>query len=244
MESHELMFELSHKVRLDSIQLLQKEPRRLSKIANELDITTSEAARHLERLVKANIIEKKSDSNYHLTPFGRIILLDLPKISFLTNNIGYFQNHDLSPIPIDIQSLDPISKCEFSHGTLENISIIEDITAEADKFVWSMSDQIFRGLKKQIVKKLEKGIEFRMIFPSNVVIPPEYEPTKDRKIEIRTINYVELAEKLNEQRAGIALPDLTGNIDYSEVLVSNNEFFHRWIYFIFEHYWNLAKPLY
>ena len=54
MESHELMFELSHKVRLDSIQLLQKEPSRLSKIANELDITTSEAARHLERLVKAN----------------------------------------------------------------------------------------------------------------------------------------------------------------------------------------------
>jgi predicted transcriptional regulator len=244
MESHELMFELSHKVRLDSIQLLQKEPMRLSNIADELDITTSEAARHLERLVKANIIEKKSDSNYHLTPFGRIILLDLPKISFLTNNISYFQNHDLSPIPIDIQSLDPISKCEFSHGTLENISIIEDITTEAEKFVWTMSDQIFRGLKKHIVKKLEKGIEFRMIFPSNVVIPPEYEPKKGRRIEIRTINYVEIAVKLNEQRAGIALPDLTGNIDYSEVLVSDNEFFHRWIYFIFEHYWNLAKPIY
>lgn len=244
MESYELMFELSHKVRLDSIQLLQKEPKRLTTIAGELDITTSEASRHLERLCKANIIEKRADSNYHLTPFGRIILLDLPKISFLTNNIKYFQTHDLSPIPIDIQSLDPISKSNFSHGTLENISIIEDITAEAEKFVWSMTDQIFRGLKKQIAKKLDKGIEFRMIFPENVVIPPEYEPKRGRNIEIRTLNYVELAVKLNEGRAGFALPDLTGNIDYSEVLVSDNEFFHRWIYFIFEHYWRLAKPIF
>ena len=169
MESYELMFELSHKVRLDSIHLLQKTPKRLSSIADELDITTSEAARHLERLCKANIIEKRADSNYHLTPFGRIILLDLPKINFLTNNIKYFQTHDLSPIPIDIQSLDPISKCEFSHGTLENISIIEDITNEAEKFVWSMSDQIFRGLKKQIAKKLDKGIEFKMIFQEDVI---------------------------------------------------------------------------
>jgi predicted transcriptional regulator len=244
MESYELMFELSHKVRLDSIQLLQKEPKRLSSIANELDITTSEASRHLERLCKANIIEKKADSNYHLTPFGKIILLDLPKIRFLTNNITYFQTHDLSPIPIDIQSLDPISKSNFSHGTLENISIIEDVTSEAEKFVWSMTDQIFRGLKKQIAKKLDMGIEFKMIFPGDVVIPKEYERKKGRNVEIRTLNYVELALKLNEQRAGIALPDLTGNIDYSEVLVSENEFFHRWIYFIFEHYWNLAKPIY
>ena len=128
--------------------------------------------------------------------------------------------------------------------TIHSISIIEDFTLEAEKFIWSMSDQVFRSLTKLITKKLNNGIEFRMIFPEDVIIPSEYEAKKDRKIEIRTLNYVDMSVKLNERRAGISLPDLNGTIDYSEVLVSDNEFFHRWIYFIFEHYWNLAKPIY
>ena len=74
MEINELMFELSHADRLIALKLLREDPMRLSKISEALDVTSAEGFRQVERLTRAELIEKKANNHYHITSFGDIAL--------------------------------------------------------------------------------------------------------------------------------------------------------------------------
>ena len=63
--------EIASAQRLSIITLLYEEKFTISAMAKKLDATVPEVHRNFGRLTKAKIIEKDTDSNYHLTVFGR-----------------------------------------------------------------------------------------------------------------------------------------------------------------------------
>ena len=99
MTVSELLFEISGSTRFDILQALNSTPFGFTKISEQVDITTSEASRQIARLIKADLIEKSSDSMYHITPFGRLLLSFIPGIDYIYNNRDYFLLHDTAPLP-------------------------------------------------------------------------------------------------------------------------------------------------
>ena len=65
MDPNKLVFELSHPDRVAILDTLEKEPMRISQIAEALKLNTAEASRHLGRLSDSKIIQKGNDSLFH-----------------------------------------------------------------------------------------------------------------------------------------------------------------------------------
>lgn len=243
MESHSLMFELSHPERLKILNMLKKNPMRLSHISKKLEVTTAEVSRHLERLAKARLIERDSESNYNITPFAHIILSEVSNFDYLTKNIDFFLTHMLSSIPEHLQWFNSMAKGGFSEGTLEISSMIKETSVNAKKFISVISDEIMRGLVDLDCKKNDEGVVFKKIYPKDAQIPPEYEKRMGESFEIRTLKEIPLSLKMNEKIAGVALRDLHGKVDLSLGIVGEDESFKEWVGAIFDYYWDKAKPI-
>ena len=241
MNDHELMFELSHPSRLKALHILSEKPHRLTDISKVLDLTSAEISRHLGRLTEANLITKDNDGRYTLTSFGGIILFELSKLNFLTDHKQYFINHDLSVIPQELQWLNAMSTSEMIEGTLEIMSMIEDLTKNAKKKVLFISDQPMRAIVNINLQMAKSGVEFKMIYPKGSTVPDEYHPKKKIPIDVRLLDNVPLSMKLNEIRGGLALPDLNGKVDYGFALMGSKPQFMRWIELLFDYYWQKAE---
>lgn len=243
MESHGLMFELSHPERLHILHLLEKKPMRLSQISNKLKITTAEVSRHLDRLSKAKLIDRDSESSFYITHFSSIILAEIARFDFLTDNTDFFLNHDLSPIPGHLHWLESMATGEFTKGTLETTSLIKDISVNAEDYIFVISAEVMRGMVDIDCERHDEGVIFKKIYPENADIPEEYTTRLGESFEIRTLENVPLGLKIGKRMGGVALRDNGGKVDYSMALVGERESFRLWVRAIFDHYWDEAKPL-
>lgn len=241
MNDHELMFELSHPSRLRALQILSEKPHRLTDISKVLDLTSAEISRHLGRLTEANLITKDNDGKYILTSFGGIILFELSKLNFLTDHKQFFINHDLSVIPQELQWLNAMSTSEMIEGTLEIMSMVEDLTMNANRYIHLISADPLRAIVPITVNMAKKGIEVKIIYQKGAKVPEDYRPKKKLPIEVRLLDEVIFALKLNEKTAGIALPDLDGKIDFGFALMGSKPQFMRWIELLFDYYWQKAE---
>jgi predicted transcriptional regulator len=237
------MFELSHPERLKILHILDEKPMRLSHISKELDITTAEVSRHLDRLGNARLIERDPDSNYNLTPFAIIVLSEMANFDFLIENVEYFLSHDMVSIPDHLHWYNAMSKGEFRGGTLEISSMIKETSANAKKYVYVMSEEVMRVLVELDCQKHDSGVIFKKIYPKGTDFPPEYMDRLDDTFQLRTMEKLPLALKMNEKIAGVALHDMSGKVDLSMGLVGEEESFRKWVGAIFDYYWGKAKSV-
>ncbi|UCF08406.1 MAG: helix-turn-helix domain-containing protein [Thermoplasmata archaeon] len=241
MNDHELMFELSHPGRLETLRILKEKPHRLTDISKVLDLTSAEVSRHLGRLSRAQLVDKDGEGRYRLSPFGDIILQELSKFNFLTTHNEYFSTHDFSVVPEELRWLSPLSSARIVKGTLEIMSIVEDLTRGAKKQVCVMSDQAMRSMVDLTVKRAEEGVSMRFIYQKGADVPKEYKPKKGLPIEVRLVDEVKMSQKYNQKVAGIALPNLQGKVDYGFALMGEDAQFLKWIELLFNYFWQKGK---
>jgi predicted transcriptional regulator len=170
-----------------------------------------------------------------------VILHELSNLKFLTKHNQYFLNHDLSVIPDELRWLNALSKCEVVKGTLEIMSMVEDLTKNAKKHVRFMASQPMRAMVDINHQRAKKGVDFRIIYPSGVEVPKVYRPKKGLSLEVRLLEKVNFSMKLNEDIAGLVLPDLDGKIDYEFGLMGEEPKFRRWSELLFDYFWEQAE---
>ena len=78
--------ELASEQRLNIIKNVAKNKLNISKLANILDATKPEIHRNVTRLTKAGLIEKNTDGDYGLTVYGNAVLVQIPSLTFFTEN--------------------------------------------------------------------------------------------------------------------------------------------------------------
>jgi predicted transcriptional regulator len=243
MESYGLMFELSHPERLKVLKMLSENHMRLSHISNNLEVTTAEVSRHLDRLTKARLIERDSENYFYITPFADVVLSEYSNFEFLTKNLEYFINHNLTLLPAHLHWFNFMAKGEFVKGTLEISSMIKETSANAKKHIKVISAEVMRGLVELDCKRNDEGIVYRKIYPKDAEFPKEYTERMGDTFEIKTLEYIPLALKMNEKLAGIVFRDMSGKVDYSYGLVGEDPDFMLWIEAIFDYFWKKAKPV-
>ena len=239
MKVNEIMFELSHELRVFILSQLTQKPMRLSQISNILEITTAEVSRHLDRLVKTNFIEKKSDNLYYITPYGEMLLYGYNASIFLIENDSFFMSHTLN-IPSPLASYGSLASAKVSKGTLNNTALIAQSSKDAEQFIYIISNEVMRTLTETDIKRSMEGIEVRKIYQSNANIPEDY--INNSKVEIKTLDEIPFSLKLTEKIGGLAFYK-GKSIDYDEVLIGDKEDFLYWVRLLFDYYWNKAKQL-
>jgi predicted transcriptional regulator len=163
-------------------------------------------------------------------------------LKFLTTHNKFFSSHDLSVIPEELHWLNAMSKSEMVEGTLEIMSMVEDLTKNSDSYVYLISGYPMRAVANLTIDTAKRGVEFKMLYQKGSDLPPEYHPKKKIPIEVRFIDSTPFSLKLNEKRGGFVLPDLKGKVDFGFALTGSDPQFLKWLHLLFDYYWQKAEP--
>lgn len=238
-----LLFELSSNERMNVLSRIQKQKLKLSQLSKELDMSVTETSRHLERLSKTKLIQKDIDGSYRLTLFGELTLSLLPSLDFVSRNMDYFLERDIFCIPYEfISRIGELAEGELGDDTLKNISEVGIMLQEAQEYIWIMSDQILTSATPIVGDKVKSGVEYRIIFPEDLVPPPGFKPLPSAAgIQRRALPKVEVVIVMTEKVAVFCLRNLCGKIDYTG-FGGGDPKFHKWVRDLYLHYWDKAKP--
>ena len=80
---HDLLFEMSNETRFKILHSLRDETKRIADLTRDMNLTTTEARRHVIRLSDKGLIERNIEGFYNLTPYGITTL-------FLYRNLNFF----------------------------------------------------------------------------------------------------------------------------------------------------------
>ena len=236
-----LLFELSSDERMTILKNLQKEGLKLSHIAKRQDITIPEAARHLQRLCDTKMVGKDSDGLYYLTPFGELILRQLPGLDFVLGNRQYFLEHDTSHLPYQfISRIGDLSLGSLNKDSLACIAYAVLMLKQAEEYSWSLTPQVIASASPLMEEKIKIGIKIRAILPEKLVTPPGYNPAYGA--ERRTLPKIDIRVMVTEKEAMLGLPFLSGQMDYAHI-ISKDPKFREWCKDLYIFFWEKAKPM-
>jgi predicted transcriptional regulator len=253
MTLSKLLFELSGETRLEMLHALETAPMTFTKIADQMNITSSEASRQIERLSGMDMIEKLSDGSYAITPLGRLMLSFLPGIDFVYKNSDFFLTHDTAPIPRElIMRFGDLSGARFIKGTIEAINFMQERMRSVERYHCGMVDGLMDSIVPMVAERARSGVIFRAILPETYrakvsAIVDEY-GTLDANmpphaIEIRTLPTIPICGAVTESRGGFKLPSTDGSMDHSTMVVGDDPLFCRWCRDLYVHYWDRAIPV-
>jgi predicted transcriptional regulator len=233
-----LLFELSHPWRLKVLLLIAEKGQRHSYISQKLQISPQETSRHLARLQDAKLIEKDVQGFYKLTGYGEPVLSLLPGFEFIAKMEENLMKLNLDIPKEFIERIGELKGFERSEGVMMNFREVELSLNDAEEYMWILSPEILMSTVPIIGKNLEKGLEFRLILPTNVKYPPGFE--FERYENMRFLDEIKISIVMTEKSAGFSLPAKDGKIDFSIAFGSQDEEFHEWCKDLFLYYWERA----
>ena len=161
---YDLHFELSNEDRLSILQLLKERQEKLTRISKEIQITTQQCIRHLNRLVGAGMVTKTGEGLYRLTPFGEISLKLNRGFSFIAQNRDHFLTHTLDKLPDQfVARIGDLTDSWLTPDVMVSIGEFESIIREADDFIWVIIDQRTPSVRPLIARAVERGVKIRSL---------------------------------------------------------------------------------
>jgi len=246
----ENFLEISSEQRLNILFLLNKQKLSLSKIAKELDASPSEVHRNISRLLKSNLIEKDSESNFFLTALGKSTCMIIPSFSFVFENNSFFKNHDFGNLEIKfIQRLGSLIEHKKIKGFVKVLETWKSIHENAEEYIYNILPEVpyFKEIIEIVEKKLKSEIPIRSIFSESTIVPEERKKIFENKnfqkfvkngvLDRRMMKNISIVTLFNEKEAAIIFPTKNGEPDLSEMFYSTDIQFHDWCVDFFNFCW-------
>jgi len=239
MKVYELFTELSSENRLDILKTLYERPMTFTSLIKEVDMNSTEASRQLSRLTEARFIEKKGDGRYYNTLFANLVISSISGMNYISENSGYFLEHDTSPIPLELlRQIDALSTGEIVTGVYNILSTQEKLSEDLSGHFWYMSDDFPRHHLPNVEKVLEQGMEIRVIFPKDLIpILKLSEKNRDR-IQFRTQDEIKSSVMTTNSFSMLKLPGPDGKIEQNTAIFGYDERFRKWCEKLFQYYWD------
>lgn len=244
MESYELFADLASGNRLGILHCLKEKPMKFSSIAQEIDVTSPEASRQLNRLTSSGLIAKDAEGNYFLTHLGELAMTLTPTLETVAKKAEFFQKHDTSHIPPHfLKRLEELSEGESIEGVFVLVNRMETLFEDIHEFGWYLSDDFPRFFIPSVKKKINEGVNFRTIYPREFAekLTGEVEPEIRHSLEMRMIDDIDIVVNITDRFGLIALPGNDGKIDRNLTLLGYDEAFKQWCTEVFEYYWERAS---
>ncbi|MGB8218120.1 MAG: transcriptional regulator FilR1 domain-containing protein [Candidatus Methanoperedens sp.] len=242
MKLYELFTELSSENRLGILQTLDEKPMTFTNLIKEVDMNSTEASRQLSRLTEARLIEKKGDGRYYNTLFGKLVLSSISDLNFISEKSGYFLEHDTAPIPPDLlRQIEALSTGEIITGVYNILNTHEKLGEGIKSYMWYMSDDFPRHHLPNTEKKLEEGVEMRVILPKYMCsTKPFSAPLSEKnrkKLEIKVLDEIKISIIASDKFSLLELPGQDGKIDQNTAIFGYDERFRDWCKNLFQYYW-------
>ncbi|HVP93771.1 MAG TPA: transcriptional regulator FilR1 domain-containing protein [Methanoregulaceae archaeon] len=238
-----LLYELSSESRLNILRGLNEKNRTMTGIASNLNLTTTEASRQLQRLSDTLLAQKQPDGTYSITFYGRLVLHFCSHLDFVARHKEYFLTHDALVLsPQFLSRLGELSGSNLKLHMLENINTAQRMVRGAEEYIWSggeeppVSDSMLRG-------SVPEGIKCRFLFLERF-LPKEPSALKvARNMEFRSIDRFPVSLLMTEKGAFVSFHQINGRTDHAG-FVGEDPIFHNWVRDLFLYYWEQGRRIY
>ncbi len=238
MKAYELFTELSSENRLAILQILDEKPMTFTSLIKEIDMNSAEASRQLSRLTEARLIEKKGDGRYYNTLLGKLVISTISDMNFISDKSEYFLNHDTAQIPLDLrEQIGALSTGEIVTGVYNILNTHEKLGDGIKSFMWYMSDDFPRHHLPYIEKKLEEGLEIRVILPKDKCSAALLSEKNRKKIMNKVMDEVNISVIVSDKFCVLELPGPDGKIDQNTAIFGYDDRFREWCKMLFQYYW-------
>lgn len=253
MQTHELLFELSHPVRFEITRLLSERPLRLTKIGEKVDANNPEVSRHLDRLKNADLVAKNVDGYYSTTSFGRIIISLLPAISFIAAHPDFFLEHDLSLLPPEFMSrLGELESYEVIEGTTVNIYRLDQISKDSNERIFTVSNEFITKVSDTDFAEMDRVLSGDFVLKyilsesqledKNLMEVADYSD-QSGQFQFRVIPRVPLFCTICDENVMIAFLDKKGKADFSVTFCSDDPKVFKWCEDLLNYLWDQSKSI-
>lgn len=235
-----LFFELASEDRLNILRELNKTSLKMQDIARKLDLTATEASRQLQRMSKAELIERLPEGLYTATQFGKLVLSLSPSLEFAIKHKQYFLNHNIWKLPSSfIFRLGELSQGVLLTEMGEVMIRWEELIKAAEEHLWVMTPQRIPSLVRVIEERHSKGVKLRYINTEQLSLTYPNILTEHR-VERRIFNNFDFGILAAEKEAMLALPFMDGTPNPSGFF-GHDPAFLNWVHDLFLYYWDQAK---
>lgn len=237
-----LFFELASESRLAILRELNKKSWKMNDLARELDLTTTETFRQLQRLAETLLAQKQPEGTYGITNYGRLVLQLSPSLEFVFKHKEYCLTHDILRLPLQfLYRIGELSQATLEMDSVHNLNAAKRITAEAKQYMWGGGAEQPLDIGSELRELIPKGVKFKFIFPERFIpkqmpLPPEMA----KSIEWRSIEGIPVNFVMNEKEAGISFCLTNGRADYAG-FIGNDPAFLNWVKDLFNYYWDKAR---
>ena len=223
-----------------STETLDEKPMTFTNLIKEVDITSTEASRQLSRLTEAQLIEKKGDGIYYNTLLGKLVISTISDMNFISEKSGYFLKHDTAQIPLDLlRQIDALSKGEIITGVYNILNTHEKLGDGIKSYMWYMSDDFPRHHLPNIEKKLEEGLEIRVILPKDLCSASILTEKNRNKIKAKVLDEIKISVIVTDKFSILELPGQDGKIDQNTAIFGYDDRFREWCKKLFQYYWEV-----
>ncbi len=247
MRPEDLFFELSHTKRVALLSLLRQQPLGLSALADRIGISAPEATRHLHRLARLGLVDRRPERLFGLTGYGRVITDFLPSFEFVVQHREFLRNHDLSGLPRRfVHRLDELANPEIGEDVTDTMRHLDTVLGGAREFAWFMGPLPVLSEEKIVRELSMSSAGVKVLIPPALVGPaptPSRRRTGRDRFEVRVLPQIPLGVAMNEQIAGVSFPNRAGRIDLTTGLRGRSSDFRAWCRDVFQYYWELGRPL-
>jgi len=247
----ESFLELSSEQRLKIIFSLLEKKSNISSMAKELGATNPEVHRNFTRMLKAGIVEKDSDGNFHLSTYGKAVCAQIPSLIFVSENRKFFQSHNFGDIPIKfVHRIGELYERKHIKGFVRVLEKWKEIHYNSKEYIYNVLVEVpySKDIIDIVENKLKNRIKIQSVFSENAIIPDERKTVfkikdfnkfiKEDLLGRRMRKNVSLITLLNEKESCIIFPKPNGESDMSEMFYSSDSQFHDWCLDYFNYCWN------
>ncbi|HIH88862.1 TPA: ArsR family transcriptional regulator [Candidatus Bathyarchaeota archaeon] len=226
----DLLFEISNEDRIRILLCLSESPLKPARLSQRLGQKSQETSRHLSRLEQTGLVSKGVDGLYRVTPFGEVVLTQLPCLAFATHNKAYLKSHTFAGLPPEFRvRLGELVGATPIEDPLESVYHLQETIRCAQEYVWNVNTPYFSSGFPHIRAAFDRGVHGRYLRTKEHVVPPPMLEDMERELgpgtsekylrfgqyEERRTPRVDLILYMSEQQVGLlAFPLVNGGFDY------------------------------
>jgi len=247
---YDLLFEVSNEYRHRILIMLNEEAMRVTALSKEFKLTSPEISRHISRLSENGLVTKDVEGLFHITPFGRMVLVMLQEFEFTSKHSEYFASHIVKGLPERlIKRIGDLSGSEYSDSIPDFFRQIEQVINGAEQECWMMVEQFPLNHLSHVVNAIERGVQVRIIEPRDRMLSLDLEalaPSDSHAlgqtkltdlVELKILDEVNVFMYLSDTSLVLAFPTMAGENEYKG-FVSTDPKSHDWCKDLFLHYWD------
>jgi predicted transcriptional regulator len=253
-QASELFMELASETRLSILTYLNERPAKLSSLSREVNTTVQDVYRNLNRLVEEGLVRRSTDSMFHLTEYGMIVMKQIPDFMFMKENKKFFEDHSLVGVIPDkfLQRIGALYNCKTVSSATTVFQSLKKMQSAATKSLKIIVSQAWPEEGEILIERANHDVEIfsivgqNTIFPKNVVenIMPKLSILISKGLmERRMIEKVSVATFIvDDQEAALIFPDTKGEVDMTTLLIGRDSIFCEWCIDYFDYLWKDSKP--